>query len=95
MSAVWFRGPCAFTFAPFESNCSTTSTLPDRDATITGVSPASNTTFGFAPACRSRRTIALLPFMLAVHNAVAPRSFALLTFAPALISNSALSPSSR
>ena len=95
MSAVWSRGPRAFTFAPLAINCSTTSALPDRDATISGVSPASNARFGFAPARSSLRTIAALPFRLAIQSGVAPRSLAAFTLAPARISRSALSPSSR
>ena len=72
----------AFTFAPPAISCATTAGLPERAATITGVSPARSAAFGLAPAASSRRTIASLPFWLAVQSGVAPRSFAAFTLAP-------------
>ena len=69
--------------------------VPEREATITGVSPSSSAAFGFAPAANNLRTIASLPFWQAVQSGVAPRSFAAFTLAPARISRSALSTSSR
>ena len=65
---------------------STAAVFPDRDATISGVSPETSAALGLAPASSKRFTSAALPFVLAAHSGVTPRSFAAFTFAPARIS---------
>ena len=87
--------PCeiSFTFgsAPWANSNLTASTLPTREAVMSGVSPVEGAAFASAPAFTSVSMMAVLPFAQATQRGVTPRSFAAFRAAPARISSLAVS----